>query len=47
MDACVCLVESFCCSLDTIITLLIGYTPIQNKKLNEIMHVCVYVCVSL
>ena len=24
--------ESFCCSLETTTTLLIGYTPIQNKK---------------
>ena len=27
--------ESLCCSLETITTFLIGYTPIQNKKFNE------------
>ena len=25
--------ESLCCSPETVTTLLIGYTPIQNKKL--------------
>ena len=33
MDACVCMAESLCCSPEIITTLLIGYTPIQNKKL--------------
>ena len=28
--------ESFHCSADVITTLLIGYTPIQNKKLKKI-----------
>ena len=27
-----CTAESFCCPLETIATLLIPYTPIQNKK---------------
>ena len=32
MDTCTCMAESFLCSPETITTLLIGYTPIQNKK---------------
>ena len=32
MDTCICKAESFHCSLETIITLLTGYTPIQNEK---------------
>ena len=32
MDTCVCMAESFCCSLEDITTSLTGYTPIQNKK---------------
>ena len=32
MDPCTCTAESLCCPLETITTLLIGYTPIQNKK---------------
>ena len=35
MDTCVCMAESLCCYPETIITLLIGYTPIQSKKLNN------------
>ena len=31
MDTCLCVVESLCGSPETI-TLLIGYTPVQNKK---------------
>ena len=31
-DTCVCTAESLCCPPETIIALLIGYTPIQNKK---------------
>ena len=30
MDTCICMAESLHCSPETI-TLLIGYTPIQNK----------------
>ena len=30
MDTCVCLAESLLCSPETITTLLIAYTPIQN-----------------
>ena len=29
---CICMAESLCCSPETITTLLIGYTPVQNKK---------------
>ena len=32
MDTCICMAESLCCSPETIITLLISYNPIQNKK---------------
>ena len=32
MDTCICVVEPLSFSPETIITLLIGYTPIQNKK---------------
>ena len=30
MDTCICVTESLCCLPET--TLLIGYTPVQNKK---------------
>ena len=33
MDTCICMAESLHCSPESITTLLIGYTPIQNKKL--------------
>ena len=32
MDSCICTAESLHCSPETITTLLIGYTPTQNKK---------------
>ena len=32
-DTCMYMAESFHCSSETITTLLIGYTPIQNQKL--------------
>ena len=32
MDTCVCMAESLCCQPETITTLLICYTPIQNLK---------------
>jgi len=32
IDACVFITEPLCCPTETITTLLIGYTPIQNKK---------------
>ena len=35
MDIRVCTAESLCCSPVTITTLLMGYTPIQNKKLKK------------
>ena len=31
IGTCVCMAESLCCSPDTTTTLLIGYTPMQNK----------------
>ena len=35
MDTCMCMTESLGCLPETITTLLIGYTPIQNKKLKK------------
>ena len=34
-DGCIYMSESPCCPLETITTLLTGYTPIQNKKLKN------------
>ena len=36
MDRCMCMAESVCCPPETIIILLNGYTPIQNKKFSKI-----------
>ena len=35
MDTCICMAESLCCPPETITTLLIGYTAMQNKKVNK------------
>jgi len=35
MDTCICMAKSLCCQHGIITTLLIGYTPIQNKKLKK------------
>ena len=35
MDTCICMAESLCCPTETITTLLIGYTPKQNKSLKQ------------
>ena len=35
MDTCIGMAESLCCSPETIITLLIGYTPRQNYKFKK------------
>ena len=32
MDTCVCMAESIHCSPETVTSLLIGSTPVQNKK---------------
>ena len=32
MDTCICMAESHCWAPETITTLLIGYTPIENKE---------------
>ena len=32
LDTCICMAESLRCSPEAITTLLISYTPIQNKK---------------
>ena len=39
MDTCVCMAESLYSSPKTITTFLIGYTPLQNKKLKKIAQV--------
>ena len=39
MDTCVCMAASLRCSPETITTLLIGYIPIQNKKLKKHIEV--------
>ena len=36
MDTCICMAESLCCSPEAIITLLLGYTPIQNKSFKNL-----------
>lgn len=42
MDVCICMAGSLHCLPETITTLLVGYTPIQNKKLSfkkaEVTH---------
>ena len=35
VDTCICMTESLHCSPETATTLLISYTPIQNKKLKK------------
>ena len=35
MDMCICMAESFLCSAETNTTLLISYTPKQNKKFKK------------
>ena len=35
MDTCICMGETLHCSCETTTTLLIGYTPTQNKKLKK------------
>ena len=35
MDTCEYMADSFCCSPETITTLLIGYIPVQNKNKKE------------
>ena len=36
MNTCPCMAEFLHCSPETVIVLLIGYTPIQNKKVKKI-----------
>ena len=35
LDEYICMAESLCCSPNTITTLIIGYTPMQNKLKNK------------
>ena len=35
MDTCICMPKSRCCPPETITTLLVGYTQVQNKKWGE------------
>ena len=45
MDTCIGMNESLCSSPETITTLLIGYTPIQNKKLKNIyIYIYTHIC---
>ena len=37
MDARICMGEPLCCSPEAVTALLIGYTPIKNKKLKKIV----------
>ena len=41
LDTCICTAESFSSTPETLTTLLISYTPIQNKKLKKKMLVSV------
>ena len=36
MDICICMAESLCCSPEAIITLLLGYIPIPNKRFKNL-----------
>ena len=38
MDTFICMAESLCCPPETIMTLLTGYTPIENKKFKKMMQ---------
>ena len=40
MDTCTCKAESLCCPSETIRTLLISYTPIQNKVVVVVFLFC-------
>ena len=53
MDTCICMAESLHCSLETIIILLIDYTPTQNGKFKKklmyaflklpiVRHICTF-----
>ena len=43
MDTCICMAESLFCSPETITTLLIGYTTIQNKVFKKLINFqCLY-----
>ena len=46
MDTSICMAESLCCSPETTTTLLISYTPIQNKKLNITKKNQIKLCLS-
>ena len=46
INACVCMAKSRCCSPETIMTLLINYTPNQNKKFKK-MQAIVSIFLSL
>ena len=48
-DTCLNMIESLNCSLETITTLLIGYTPIQNKSVLKINKkiLCIYYSIRI
>ena len=39
MNTCICMAESLCCPPETITALLIGYAPIENKKLEQKINI--------
>ena len=39
VHTCTCVAKPLCCSPETITTLLISYTPIQNKKLKKLLEI--------
>ena len=39
IHAYICVAESLCCSPETITALLIGYTPVQNKKFKKKLYI--------
>ena len=40
MDTCLCVTEPLCCTPETVTTLLISYTPMQNKKFKKNFQAC-------
>ena len=47
VNTCICVAESIHCSPETVTTLLIGYTPVQNKKFKEVSVKSIWCNVSL
>ena len=47
MDMYICMSESLCYSPETTKTLLIGYTPIKNKKFGKKFQNKKYLCLKI